>query len=198
KGRRPVILMGVSWALFLGAMLTQGVVTAPLDDRILHGGAVGYGWLNGGWGVGAFLSALYTPSLVQRLHARRAVSFAMAVLAACTLVAPFIGVLLITVALFFCMGSARGVGGTAISSSMMEMVPKHFMGRVQNTFYFMGTLLQLALGLAVGAVAHRVGLSAAFAIVASVYLAAFLSTLLPGGAVVVPELEPESTNLVPK
>ncbi len=198
KGRRPVILMGISWALFLGAMLTQGVVTAPLDDRILHGGAVGYGWLNGGWGVGAFLSALYTPWLVQRLHPRRAVGVAMAVLAVCTFVAPFIGVLLITVALFFCMGSARGVGGTAISSSMMEMVPKHFMGRVQNTFYFMGTLLQLTLGFAVGAVAHRVGLTAAFAIVASVYLAAFLSTLLPGGAVSVPELERESTNLVSK
>jgi hypothetical protein len=34
--------------------------------------------------------------------------------------------------------------------------------------------------------------------VACIYLAAFLSTLLPGGAVAVPELEPESTNLVSK
>src|SRR5205823_14718458 len=60
KGRRPVVLMGISWSLFLGAMLTQGVITAPLDDRIVLGGAVGYGWMNGGWGVTAFLCCPYT------------------------------------------------------------------------------------------------------------------------------------------
>src|SRR5215470_20010483 len=72
KGRRPVVLKGISWSLFLGAMLTAGVITAPLDDRIIHGGAVGYGWMNGGWGIGAFLSTLYTPWLISRLHPRRA------------------------------------------------------------------------------------------------------------------------------
>ena len=194
KGRRPVVLMGISWSLFLGAMLAQGVITAPLDDRIVHGGAVGYGWMNGGWGVGAFLSALYTPWLVARLHPRRAVGLCMAVLSTALFVAPHLGsihlrvsvVLTLIVILYFFMGSARGVGGTAISSSMMEMVPKHYMGRVQNTFMFFGTLLQLGLGFLVGAVAHRVGLTSAFAIVASVYLLAFLSTLVPAGKVEMP------------
>src|SRR6202047_2397279 len=46
-----VILLGTSWALFLGAMLTAVVVTAPLSDLVLHAGAVGYGWVNGGWGA---------------------------------------------------------------------------------------------------------------------------------------------------
>ena len=202
KGRRPVVLMGISWSLFLGAMLTQGVITAPLDDRIVHGGAVGYGWMNGGWGVGAFLSALYTPWLISRLHPRRAVGLCMAVLSASMFIAPHLGsvrlqvgaVLALIVILYFFMGSARGVGGTAISSSMMEMVPKHYMGRVQNTFYFFGTLLQLGLGFLVGAVAHRVGLTSAFAIVASVYLLAFLSTLVPAGKVEMPaEAEMETS-----
>src|SRR5580700_5047135 len=56
-----VVLLGLSWALFLGAMLTGVVVTPSLSDRIFHAGAVGYGWLNAGWGIGAFLSALYVP-----------------------------------------------------------------------------------------------------------------------------------------
>jgi hypothetical protein len=77
------------------------------------------------------------------------------------------------------MGSARGVGGIAISSSMMENVPLHFMGRVQNIFYFAGTALQVILGMAVAAVAHRVGLSFAFAIVAMVYAIAFLAASWP-------------------
>ena len=64
------------------------------------------------------------------------------------------------------MGSARGVGGVAMNTSLMEMVPNHLMGRVQNTFYFFGTFLQLVLALAVGAVAHKVSLVAAFAILA--------------------------------
>jgi len=195
KGRRPVILMGISWSLFLGAMLTQGVITAPLDDRIIHGGAVGYGWMNGGWGVGAFLSAIYTPWLVSRLHPRRAVGLGMAVLSISMFVAPHLGairlqvaaVLTLIVILYFFMGSARGLGGTAISSSMMEMVPRHYMGRVQNTFYFFGTVLQLGLGFLVGAVAHRVGLTSAFGIVASIYLLAFLSTLVPSGKIDLPE-----------
>ena len=42
------------------------------------------------------------------------------------------------------MGSARGVSGVAMNTSIMEQVPKHFMGRVQNTFYFAGTLLQIS------------------------------------------------------
>src|SRR5207237_770118 len=63
RDHRSVVLIGISWALFLGAMLTGIVVTAPLSDRIFHAGAVGYGWLNAGWGVGAFLSAVYARKL---------------------------------------------------------------------------------------------------------------------------------------
>ena len=54
---RFLVLLSTSWALFLGAMLTTGVVSAPLSDRILHAGAVGYGWFNGGWAIGAVVSA---------------------------------------------------------------------------------------------------------------------------------------------
>ena len=45
------------------------------------------------------------------------------------------------------MGSARGVSGVAMNTSIMEQVPQHFMGRVQNTFYFAGTFLQIILGI---------------------------------------------------
>src|SRR3954469_17160686 len=41
-------------------------------------------------------------------------------------------------------GLLSSAGRVAITSTMMELVPKHFMGRVQNTFYFLGTLMQLA------------------------------------------------------
>jgi hypothetical protein len=66
-----------------------------------------------------------------------------------------------------------------MNTSLMEMVPEHLMGRVQNTYYFAATALQIALALSVGAVAHKVSLVAAFAILACVYGAAFVAASWP-------------------
>ena len=179
RGNRYVVLLGASWAMFIGAMSTQSVVTAPLSDRLLHAGAVGYGWLNAGWGVGAFLSALYAPLVIRKLEGRRTVAVSMGLLAASIVIAPYSRLLALAVALYALMGSARGVGGIAISSSMMEHVPPRFMGRVQNAFYFAGTALQIGLSIIVGAAAHHVGLALGFALIAMVYFVAFLTAAWP-------------------
>jgi MFS family permease len=189
--RPRLLLLGIAWALFIGGMLTQGVITAPFSDRILKSGAVGYGWLNAGWAIGACLSAFYTPALIRGTGHRRAVGISMGVLGASLISLPFLGARLhgsfaiqvsytVSMALAACvlvygvMGCCRALGGVAITSTMMELVPKHFMGRVQNTFYFLGTLLQLAFSFAVGTVSHTRGLAQGFAIVGGIYLLASL------------------------
>jgi MFS family permease len=179
RDHRAVVLLGISWALFLGAMITGVVVTPSLSERIFHAGAVGYGWLNAGWGTGAFVSALYAPAVIARVGARRSGAFSMAILSVCVASAPISGALILAISMYFFMGSARGVGGVAMNSSLMEMVPTHLMGRVQNTFYFAGTFLQLVLAVWVGAVAHRISLVAAFAILAIVYGLAFVAGSWP-------------------
>jgi MFS family permease len=179
REHRPVIFLGTCWALFLGAMLTGIVVTPSLSDRVFHAGATGFGWLNGGWGVGAFLSALYAPQLIARLGARRSISLSMGLLAICMFLAPFSVWLAIAVAIYGVMGSARGVSGVAMNTSLMEQVPDHFMGRVQNIFYFFGTALQVVLGIVVGAAAHNLGLATGFAIIGLVYTVAFISASWP-------------------
>jgi hypothetical protein len=78
-----------------------------------------------------------------------------------------------------------------MNTSLMEMVPKHLMGRVQNTYYFAGTFLQIALALCVGAVAHNVSLVAAFAILASVYGLSFVAASWPVSAPVAEEITAE-------
>src|SRR5690242_18320876 len=45
RGKPGLVLLGISWALFLAAMMTGVVVTPPLSDKVFHAGAVGYGWL---------------------------------------------------------------------------------------------------------------------------------------------------------
>jgi len=182
REHRSVVFLGTSWALFLGAMMTGVVVTAPLSDRVFHAGATGYGWLNGGWGVGAFLSALYAPVLIGRVGARWSIALSMLLLTFTMALSPFSPWLAMAVLLYGLMGSARGISGIAMNTSLMEQVPPHFMGRVQNTFYFFGTFLQVALALAVGAIASRVSLAAGFGVIAAVYAVAFGSACWPVGA----------------
>ncbi len=179
RSHRSVVFLGTSWALFLGAMMTGVVVTAPLSDRVFHAGATGYGWLNGGWGVGAFLSALYAPILIARMGSRNLIAFSMLLLTLSMALAPFSPWLAAAVLLYGLMGSARGVSGVAMNTSLMEQVPPQFMGRVQNTFYFFGTFLQVALGLGVGWIASRISLAAGFGVIAAVYAVAFGSASWP-------------------
>jgi len=176
---KPVVLLGISWALFLGAMVTGVVVTPSLSDRVFHAGAKGYGWLNAGWGTGAFFSALYAPQMISWIGGRKAIAFSMAILSVCMAFAPISGFLVLAILTYFVMGSARGVGGVAMNTNLMEMVPKHLMGRVQNTFYFFGTFLQLVLAICVGTVAQKVSLVVAFAILACVYALSFVAASWP-------------------
>ena len=179
RDHRRVMFLGASWSLFLGAMLTGVVVTAPLSDRVFHAGATGYGWLNAGWGVGAFLSALYAPALITRMGARGAIAVSMAVVTVSMALPPYSPWLALAVLLYAAMGSGRGVSGVAMNTSLMEQVPPQVMGRVQNTFYFFGTLLQVVLGLTVGWVASRISLAAGFGVIAAVYALAFGSACWP-------------------
>lgn len=189
KVRPALLLLGIAWALFVGGMLTQGVITAPFSDRILNAGAVGYGWLNFGWATGACLSAIYAPVLLRGKGHHRSIGIAMALLGSSLIALPFLGSHLhgvlrlsasvtVAVALAVCvmvycvMGCCRALGGVVINSTMMELVPKHFMGRVQNTFYFLGTILQLIFSFMVGKVSHTRGLAQGFAIVGGIYLLA--------------------------
>ena len=188
RDHRAVVLLGASWALFVGAMVTGVVVTPSLSDRVFHAGAKGYGWLNAGWGTGAFISVLYAPRLIGKLGGRRAIAFSMALLAACVTFAPVSGFLKLAIATYFVMGSARGVGGVAMNTNLMEMVPKHLMGRVQNAFYFCGTFLQLVLAVSVGAVAQKVSLVVAFAILGCVYAMSFVTSSWPIEADIVDEV----------
>ena len=178
RGNHNVIFLGISWALFLGAMMTGVVVTAPLSDRVFHAGAVGYGWLNAGWGTGAFLTIFYAPAMLARVGPRRSIAISMGILAVCMTLSPLSSKLAIAVLFYAIMGSGRGLSGVAMNTSIMELVPSHVMGRVQNTFYFAGTLLQIILALLVGAVAQY-NLVAGFAIIGIVYLFAFISAIWP-------------------
>jgi MFS family permease len=177
--RPSLILLGGAWAIFLGAMLTGIVVTAPLSEKTFHAGATGYGWLNAGWGTGAFLCGLFATQLLARLAPRGATAAAMLVLAFGMYASPFSPWLAGAVLLYGMMGAARGVCGVAMNTSLMQAVPPHFMGRVQNAYNFVGTVLQIFLSLAAAHVAHAFGLVYGFAVIGTAFVFAFLFAAWP-------------------
>jgi hypothetical protein len=111
--------------------------------------------------------------------ARWLIALSMLLLTFTMALSPFSPWLAMAVLLYGVMGPARGVSGVAMNTSLMEQVPPHFMGRVQNSFYFFGTLLQVTLGLAVGWIASRISLAAGFGVIAAVYAVAFGSACWP-------------------
>jgi MFS family permease len=190
RGNRSLLLLGSGWALFLGAMMTGVVVTPPLSDNVFHAGAVGYGWLNAGWGSGAFVSALFTPWFIANLGARRSIAIALGFLAILASLAPLAPVLAGAVLIYAVMGAGRGVNGVAMNTCLMEQVPQHLMGRVQNAYNLGGTSLQIVLGLTVGAVSQY-NLVAGFAIIGLVYALGFVTAVWPlGEAEVLSEASP--------
>jgi predicted MFS family arabinose efflux permease len=192
KNRR-VLLIGIALALFVAAMMTQGVLSAPLSERILHGGAVGYGWLNAGWAVGAFISVFYASTFIRRNGVNRSVMLTMGLIAVSLFVLPISRWLAVAVTIYFVMGSCRGTGGIALSSEMMELVARHFMGRVQNTFSFVASALQICTALLAGEAAHRDGLIYGFWIVGAMYVGAGLAAWLPIRHAVAEVYEPSDT-----
>jgi len=177
RGHREIVMLGVSWALFLSAMMTGVVVTPPLSEHF-HAGAVGYGWLNGGWGVGAFVSAFYAPVFIKRFGARRSIAISLGLLTVLMISAPMMPLLALSVAVYALMGSGRGITGVAMNTSLMEQIPQHFMGRVQNTFYMAGTMFQVLQSYLVGAVAQR-NLAAGFSVIGLVYAIGFITATWP-------------------
>ncbi len=170
RERLSLAFMGVTWAFWVGGMMVTAVVTAPISDRIVHAGAVGYGWLNAGWGTGAFLSTFFAARAIRRFSAKLVIPVSMLVIAASFYVVPFSTWIGVAAALYLAGGTARGIGGVALSSSIMETVPKRFMGRVQTLFSLGALVLQLTLAPVVGGIAHHVGLTSAIFVIATMYL----------------------------
>jgi len=173
--RRSLGFLGLTWAFFVAAMIVTGVVTAPISDRIVHAGAVGYGWMNAGWGVGAFFTTFYAARAIRKFGPRVIIPASMLVLAACFYDVPFSRWIGVAAGLYLVGGAARAVGGVALSSRIMEAVPKHFMGRVQTLFSIASIILQVTLAPVVGRVAQNVGLTSAVFMIASLYLLAATS-----------------------
>lgn len=169
RGNMYAVLLCTSSSILFALIFAQNVIVPSLADRILQSGAVGFGWLNAASAIGAFLSAGLVKLAVQRVGVKNSVAISMTLVGITCVTAPFTGHLGIALVVFFIMGAARGVSVVTVNTGLMQAVPEHYMGRVQNAFALVSRAAQIVIGLALGLVAHAVGLVAAFLGLALVY-----------------------------
>ncbi len=193
RDNQPVLTLGTVAALFQAAMLSQNVLTAPLNDKILRSGAVGFGLCNAGWSLGAILASGAAGAAFRReSRVTHVLWLALGLTGTACLALPFSRFLAAAVALYVLMGGGRGLTGVAIATGLMREVPRSVMGRTQNLFTFAGILMQLMMTFGVGWLSERVHLAAGFLLVGGAYLAgSVLSHSLRAHAPVFPESEVE-------
>ncbi len=174
-----VLILGLVGAMFMAAMMSQNVLTAPFSMKILNAGAPGFGFCNAGWSLGAITASTLAGTVLRHGSATLWVLAGSLVLAAISCgFAPHFAVLAIGVALYFVMGAGRGMAGVGVNSALMQVVPKQLMGRTQNVINFTGIVMQIALTMALGWLAEHVNLASGFHLTSAFYLTAGVLALI--------------------
>jgi MFS transporter, DHA3 family, macrolide efflux protein len=158
----------------MASVVSANVVLVELASDLLHAGARGLGYLEAGWAIGAILGGLIVSQLPQALRLFLYVA-AMVGLAAGHMAVPFVAFLVGAVALQIVFGFCRAFGGVVAQSSLMSIVPRHFMGRTQSAIAILTTVLQLFMSISLGVLAERAGIVVAYALLALMYVVAIIS-----------------------
>jgi MFS transporter, DHA3 family, macrolide efflux protein len=169
KAHPPVLAVGAAWACMMGGVLSGTVLLVALARDVLKAGARGYGYLEAGWATGAVLGALAASRFVRRENAMRLPARTLSVLSVGNSLLPWIASVPPAVAAQVVLGASRALGGVAMQTSLMTVVPRRLMGRVQSAFAMVSTVLQVLMCGLLGWVAQAVSLRAGFVAVGALY-----------------------------
>jgi len=160
----------------MAGVVSANVVLVALANDILHAGARGLGFLEAGWATGAICGGLIASQLPGKRRMPLYVA-ACAVLAAGHMATPYVAFLIGAVTMQVIFGFCRALGGVVAQSSLMSIVPRHFMGRTQSAMAILTTVVQLIMSFALGWVAQGVGLVAGYALLALLYTGSTVSAI---------------------
>ena len=170
--QQPVVLaLGVTHAMLMASIVSSNVVIVALASDILHSGARGLGIIEASWAIGAIIGGIVTSQLPQRVRLPLYVAV-IGAMALGNVAVPFVGFLLGAAILQGCFGSFRALAGIVAQSSLMGIVPRHFMGRTQSAFAIFATVLQLAMSFSLGWIAQRFSIATGFFLLAAMYAGA--------------------------
>jgi MFS family permease len=173
--QQPLVrALGVTHSILMAGVVSANVVLVALTSDVLHAGARGLGYLESGWAAGAIIGGLIATQLREDLRIALYVA-AFTCLALGHMAAPFIVFLAAATVLQGLFGFCRALGGVVAQSSLMSIVPRHFMGRTQSAMAIVTTAVQLAMCVALGWIAERAGIVAGYTLLALLYAGATLT-----------------------
>jgi hypothetical protein len=175
--QQPLVrALGITHSIMMAGVVSANVVLVALANDILHAGARGLGFLEAGWATGAICGGLIASQLPSAKRMPLYVA-ACAVLAAGHMATPFVAFLVGAVMMQVIFGFCRALGGVVAQSSLMSIVPRHFMGRTQSAMAILTTVVQLLMSFALGWVAQGAGLIAGYALLALLYTGSTISSI---------------------
>jgi DHA3 family macrolide efflux protein-like MFS transporter len=163
--------LGITHAAMMAGVVSANVVLVALVNDILGAGASGLGYLEAGWAIGAITGGLLASQISQKLRLTLYVA-SIAVLSTGHFITPFVSFLVGAVTVQIVFGFCRAVSGVVAQSSIMSIVPRHFMGRTQSAIAILTTALQLLMSFSLGWLAQRINIYAGFALLGLMYAGA--------------------------
>ena len=174
--QQPLVrALGITHSIMMAGVVSANIVLVALANDIVRAGPYGYGFLETGWATGAICGGL----IASQLPGRRMPLYvaACAVLAVGHMATPFVAFVVGAVMMQMIFGFCRALGGVVAQSSLMSIVPRHFMGRTQSAMAILTTVVQLLMSFALGLVARRAGLIAGYAMLALLYTGSTISSI---------------------
>jgi hypothetical protein len=172
---QPVVrALGITHSILMAGVVSANVVVVALTSDVLHAGARGLGYLESGWAAGAIVGGLVATQLRKELRLALYVA-AFAGLALGHMAAPFVAFVLAASLLQVVFGFCRALGGVVAQASLMAIVPRHFMGRTQSAMAIVTTAVQLGMCVALGWIAEKEGIIAAYTLLALLYAGATMT-----------------------
>ncbi|HWY43466.1 MAG TPA: MFS transporter [Candidatus Sulfotelmatobacter sp.] len=172
---QPVVrVLGITHSILMAGIVSANVLLVALAADVLHAGARGLGYLEGGWGLGAVIGGLLASQLPQRMRLTL-YGLSIAGLAVGHIIMPFITFLVAAVFFQALFGFFRALSGVVAQATLMAIVPRHFMGRTQSAIAILTTILQVLMSLALGWVSQKFSLVTGFSLLALMYVGGTIS-----------------------
>ena len=153
------------------------VLTITISKEVFLAGSLGYGLMEGFYGVGALISTVAVGYMTRFLGRGRALLLCYVVAGVMCLLAPIaISIYLAGVAYFF-MGLHNNAARICIRTIFMEQIPNKIMGRVQTILGVYTRLLVVASALSAGWITENLSVNTGMVFTAIHYLIALLGTI---------------------
>jgi len=178
KEKAGVLMLGLTTILadvaIWGAL---SVLTITISKEVFLAGSLGYGLMEGFYGVGALISTVAVGYMTRFLGRGRALLLCYVVAGVMCLLAPIaIFIYLAGVAYFF-MGLHNNAARICIRTIFMEQIPNKIMGRVQTILGVYTRLLVVSSALCAGWITENLSVNTGMIFTAIHYLIALLGII---------------------